>query len=643
MTDRTREFKERILAAVPIETYIGRYVALKKQGKYWKGLCPFHQEKTPSFTVTPDKGLYHCFGCGRGGDLFHFVMEMEGASFSEAMDILGKFAGIERPRGNTPVKKTREDFLLELNAKASTAFHDYLKSPNGQKYRSYLKDRGISDESVELYRLGAAPDEWRWLSGILQDRVNDALELGLLRESKGNRYDFFRDRIIFPILDTTGAVQGFGGRAMPGKDKEAKYINSSESSVFKKGKTLYGLYQGIREVRSRREAVIVEGYLDVIGLSQRGIGNALAPLGTALTEDHLKFLQRYTENLIFFMDGDLAGRQAALKFARLAVDYSNIKSSVVMLPTGMDPFDLSSQRDGEQIRVILENKIPSEMVLLMEVIYPNGFDGILKTVNHSGSPEEFAEFGRNYYTGNIEFPMKRDMTARRAGLEHLRAFVDGLNRDVDRELFFETGARLLGVSASSIKSESESSAKSAPIQRGDRYRGNEANVHDRRGPGNNIDKDPVIRTERVIVTEFLISPSLAAHYQKEMERFPFQDLHAETLWRVLEGRLLSGITWSSEDLKNFGLPAATVGKFAGILLQREDEEEIRSTLQDAPDPSEGIRDMLIQHQIKLMRRRMESLRREMEVVDEFRKEELTAEYFGLIGKLKDLEAKRKDG
>jgi DNA primase catalytic core len=387
----SRDYKEQVIAAVPIESYIGRYVPLKRAGKRLTGLCPFHGEKTPSFSVTPEKGLFYCFGCGKGGDLLRFVMDYEGLSFPEALETLGRFAGIEKPKNFGGRKNDPREKLYDLNERVARSFTQYLQSSEGKDKADYLQSRGLTADTLDAFGLGGSPESWEWLRLKYPDHEKDLVHLGLLKagQQEGRPpYDFFRDRVMFPIRDAGGRYVAFGGRAMPGADKQAKYINSPESSVFHKSGVLYGLYQGLSEIRSKGECFLVEGYMDVIGLHQAGYRTACAPLGTALTPEHLKLIARYTSSLTCIFDGDRAGRNAALKFARLSIEQGGLRSRVILLPAGQDPFDLALQLPAPRLERILgeEYRVPAERFYLLEVMFPGRFTGEVAQADRISDP-----------------------------------------------------------------------------------------------------------------------------------------------------------------------------------------------------------------------------------------------------------------
>ena len=379
------QLKDRILATVPIESYIGRYVRLKASvsGGSLRGLCPFHKEKTPSFTVSPNKSFFYCFGCGKGGDLFRFVMEREGLDFRQTLVHLARHAGIPLEASSNKRASQKETQLLELNAKVMQTFCDFLSSSQAKPHREYLRKRGISQESIKFFNLGASPERWDWLQGSYPQYEKELLSLGLLRQKEKSQkpYDFFRNRIIFPILSLDKKPIAFGGRTLPaesGQGKEAKYINSSESPLFKKSRLLYGLAQNLSELRSRQEALLVEGYLDLIGLWQVGLRHSCAPLGTALSMEHLRSLSSYVKSVTFLFDGDEAGLRAAQRAAALSLKISNLQCHICILPLGSDPFDLCASGSASQLNLLLEHRIKNTDFFLMESMLPLRFQKFQK-------------------------------------------------------------------------------------------------------------------------------------------------------------------------------------------------------------------------------------------------------------------------
>ncbi len=341
------EVIDQVLRTSNIVEVIDGYVPLKQTGKYYRALCPFHTEKTPSFTVNPERQIFYCFGCGEGGDVFRFLMRREGFSFPDAVRHLAERAGIPVPERGRP----REEGLLklfELQRLACDHFRKILKAPEGVAAREYLSQRGVGSEAVERFQLGYAPAEW---DGLLREmtrlgltpRQVEAAGLALPRQGGRGYYDRFRDRLMIPICDSTGKIVGFGGRALG--EQQPKYINSPETPVYKKGVHLYGLHLASRAIRETRGALVVEGYFDAISLHSAGFPQTVASLGTALTADQVALVRRYADKVTLIFDPDPAGIQAAWRGLELLVA-EELGVGVVILPHGKDP-DTFARESGK--------------------------------------------------------------------------------------------------------------------------------------------------------------------------------------------------------------------------------------------------------------------------------------------------------
>ena len=327
---------ERIREAAGLVELIGSTVALRKVGQTWKGLCPFHNEKTPSFTVNPDRQAYHCFGCGAGGDCFRFVMETEKLGFVDAVQALAERFGVPLPK---PAEEEQHGRVYAALEEAATFYRRALEDPEaGRAARDYLAGRGFTAATLEAYGLGLAPVGWDALVQRLGPRFGAAalVEAGLaLRRERGEGlYDRFRGRVVVPLRLPTGRVVGFGGRALG--DEEPKYLNSPETAVYRKGRFLFGLDRARAAIQARGRAVLVEGYFDVLGLAQAGVEEAVAPCGTALTADQCRLVKRTAPRLLLVFDGDAAGQAAAEK-SLLPVVQAGLEAQVAILPAGEDP------------------------------------------------------------------------------------------------------------------------------------------------------------------------------------------------------------------------------------------------------------------------------------------------------------------
>ncbi len=350
-----------VLQAVDIVDVVSGYTSLRKRGATYTGLCPFHQEKTPSFTVSADKGLYYCFGCGEGGDAVRFLERMENLSFSEVIEQLAERYGVpleyEEGKGADAAGRDREARILLLLEKAATFYERYLwETSNGKAAQEYLRKRGLKEEVCRAFRLGYAPDEWRGLQrratkeGFSDRELEDA---GLVVRQSGHVYDRFRGRLMFPLVDHRGRVVGFGGRTL--KDENPKYLNSPEGPLYQKGHLLYGLYQARKAIADADEVIVVEGYTDVLALAQSGTPNVVASMGTALTEAQLALMTRFTKNITFMFDADRAGTDAALRSGDLARNQS-LRPMVALLPKGMDPAEVAVAGGRSAVEQVLRDK-----------------------------------------------------------------------------------------------------------------------------------------------------------------------------------------------------------------------------------------------------------------------------------------------
>ena len=315
-----QDFIDDLIERADIGEVIGRRVEIKKAGKEFKACCPFHNEKTPSFTISPEKGFYHCFGCGAHGTALGFLMDYERLTFVEAIEEVAKMLGVSVPKTKENIAKSKErNSLKDLLQNISNYYEQNLKGSD--KAIKYLKSRGIDGKTAKHYALGFSIDSWDDIThkfGVTQEDKKRLLACGLLIEKDdGGFYDRFRNRLMFPIKNNKGEIVGFGGRIID--DEEPKYLNSPETSLFKKGELLYGLYESKKSIADKRKAIIVEGYTDVIGLYQNKIGNSLATLGTATTEIHINKIFRISDQIIFCFDGDNAGKKAAKKAMELCL------------------------------------------------------------------------------------------------------------------------------------------------------------------------------------------------------------------------------------------------------------------------------------------------------------------------------------
>jgi DNA primase len=375
--EKVREVRER----APILEVISDYMSLRKSGANYQGLCPFHGEKSPSFNVNPARGIFHCFGCGAGGNVVTFVMRMEGMNFPQAVKFLAKRVGVEipeRPLTRDEKRKVDEqEQLYQINEIAGEFYRRVLESDEaGAAGRSYLERRGVDRETAATYRLGFAPAGWDSLAKHLQRKgiAPDVAEhLGLLRKrDNGGYYDTFRNRLLFTISDLHGRAIGFGGRVMD--DSLPKYINSPESAVYRKSEVLFGLDLAKKGMREKGSAIIVEGYFDHLALYRAGYTNVVATCGTALTPPHVKLLRRYAEKVFMLFDGDEAGQKATLRSMELFLEEA-YPARVVQVPSGDDPDTFVRREGAAAFAPLLEQAQP---------IFEFFYRGLMKSLDTRG-------------------------------------------------------------------------------------------------------------------------------------------------------------------------------------------------------------------------------------------------------------------
>lgn len=364
-----QDFIDDLIARADIVEIVGRRTQLKKAGREFKGCCPFHDEKTPSFTVSPGKGFYHCFGCGAHGTTIGFLMEYDHLSFVDAIESLANTMGVQVPRNESDQPTRHYDELFSLMETVARHWQGCLKESSMAV--EYLKTRGIDGSTAKRYGIGYAPDGWSNLLdkfGKSDEATERLLATGLIiRKDDGKDYDRFRDRLMFPIRDGRGRTIGFGGRVMG--DGEPKYLNSPETVLFHKGRELYGMYETRQAIRNIERLVVVEGYMDAIALARFGIDFAVATLGTATTNEHLNRLFRLTENAYFAFDGDRAGRKAAWRALENALPEIREGRQIrfIFLPDGQDPDSFVNANGADAFMKLLDAGLPLSTFMIQEL------------------------------------------------------------------------------------------------------------------------------------------------------------------------------------------------------------------------------------------------------------------------------------
>ncbi|MBE7438078.1 MAG: DNA primase [Spirochaetales bacterium] len=584
------EIRDEIVRAVPVESYIGKYVKLKKTGKSYSGLCPFHQEKSPSFTVTPEKGLYHCFGCGKGGDLFRFVMDYEHVSFPEALAILAAYAGIElKSQGSDSHKR-----LYDLNGRVALYYASLLQG----KPRDYLKGRGLTEEAIEHFQIGYSSPE----KNALQKQFPAEEGLASLRLIN-NGYDFFRGRIMFPIRTYSGRVAGFGGRKIADEDFGPKYLNSAESAIFRKNDLFYGLSDALPAIRRSGRVYVVEGYLDVMGLWQSAAQGAVAPLGTAFNARHLQILKRYAREIVAIYDGDAAGRKAALKFARLAVDHGE-EASLVLLPRGLDPFDLCQALSPPEVHNLLERTVPTDYFLIMETMFPD----IVPAA--SGGIEEQARELQDYYLGKNLLALPGDLGGRKKARDLFFELYRNIQRPSNKELYLEHAALLLRMSRGALKEELGGETRNAPVAK--------AAVRKSALPASG----PFAAIERRLMVLCLLEPEAFREEYETLSRIEWRDDPALLLFQLLEYRAGGGRSWLAQEITESGdLPPEIAALFRGFLLSAAGTED--GSVETAVAE---VRELCLKHELAILNEELGRL-----------KKDALEERFDLIKRVKALE------
>ncbi len=367
-----------------IETAVSQYVNLKRRGKNLVGLCPFHSEKTPSFTVYPENGSFYCFGCGVGGDVFTFTGLIENLDYMESIKLLAERSGISLPQdGYDDSMQRLKKKIYDINRDTARFFHSFLMSPGGKWALDYLTGRGLTVKTIKHFGLGAAPDSWDALIHHLKEKgytESDMLAANVIGKSnRGGIYDRFRKRVMFPIINIRGNIVAFSGRAMPGEDKQGgKYVNTSDTPVYKKSENLFGI-NFAKSVCSER-VILVEGNMDVISLHQAGFENTVAPLGTAFTTEQANLLSRYTKEIVLMLDADAAGQKAVRRASGL-LENTGLSVRVVVVPDGKDPDEYIKKNGKERFAALLEGAVSDmeyKLLTAAKDIDLNSEDGRLK-------------------------------------------------------------------------------------------------------------------------------------------------------------------------------------------------------------------------------------------------------------------------
>lgn len=411
-----------------IETAVSQYVNLKRRGKNLVGLCPFHSEKTPSFTVYPENGSFYCFGCGVGGDVFTFTGLIENLDYMESIKLLAERSGISLPQdGYDDSMQRLKKKIYDINRDTARFFHSFLMSPGGKLALDYLTGRGLTVKTIKHFGLGAAPDSWDALIHHLKEKgytESDMLAANVIsKNERGGFYDRFRKRVMFPIINIRGNIVAFSGRAMPGEDKQGgKYVNTSDTPVYKKSENLFGI-NFAKSVCSER-VILVEGNMDVISLHQAGFENTVAPLGTAFTTEQANLLSRYTKEIVLMLDADAAGQKAVRRASGL-LENTGLSVRVVVVPDGKDPDEYIKKNGKERFAALLEGAVSDmeyKLLTAAKDIDLNSEDGRLKYL--AAAAEIIAAtddiMTRDIYIGRLSEKYGVSRTALNARIDELR-------------------------------------------------------------------------------------------------------------------------------------------------------------------------------------------------------------------------------
>lgn len=548
-----QNFKERVRREVSIDSYIGRFVPLKRAGRGLTGLCPFHNEKTPSFSVNPESGYYHCFGCKASGDIFKFVMDYQKVDFLKSLEILSDYSGIaltERTHAEEEEDRKKE-FLYQISERAKAYFQKNFQTQSGEVALKYLEERGLYEADIKLFGIGFALPGF---SNILKDLFRSESEaklgesLGLLKRQDANKdpYDFFRNRIMFPVIDPKGRTIAFSGRIL-GTSEEAKYINSPNSLIYDKSRSFYNLNLAQDAVRKTREAIVVEGVFDAVGLYRKGVEAVVAPLGTGFTENHARILKNIADKVILMMDSDSAGAKGAFR-AVTFLNKEGVDVRVASIPEGKDPFDFSLGHNKLEIREVLEAAGSASQFMISQ---------ILAGTTASSVPE-----------------------AKQASVRRLMDFVKTMEKQTDKEVYLKEGAKQLGISFSAIFQDFAGTAqKSSPPLSVDTNRTTKTIQAPRRVSSVQV-------CERKMIAK-LIQNQEHFEFSDEILNLEFQDEASSFLWDYLYTKYLQNEPISvAEILSKEDIPQEYLGHLAEHFNTEENQGE---------DSKQLFKELLWQH------------------------------------------------
>jgi DNA primase len=573
MGDEVEIIKDRL----DIVELVGERVALKKAGQHHKGLCPFHQEKSPSFIVSSSKRIWHCFGCNKGGDIFSFVQESEQLEFPEALAMLASRAGVELKKQSKQSSDKRQR-IIELLDLSARFYHEILMNqPAGKKGKEYLLKRGVKEETMQQFQIGYAPKSWDALQGFLRHKSfsqKEMVEAGVVGESsRGTLYDRFRGRIIFPIEDVQGRVIAFGGRIAPWHEtgEEGKYVNSPETTLYEKKRIIYNLHRAKQHISQKKVCLVVEGYMDVVMLVQQGMENVVASSGTAFTDEALTQLGRFTDNIHFAFDADAAGMKAATSATR-SVLASSMRVGLIVLPSGSDPADLALNSPDKLEKAI--NEPQSLITVLMRGL-------------QQAEGQDVEDF-----------------------LEELLPLVKVVNNPVFQGEMIQEISGILHVPESRI------------IARLDESMAKKTNALELKHTASEITAEPksiTITPEQQLIGMFVAFPDVRQYLMKELKTIFILADDVKTLYNVLHGLVLGdkGLAQASADDLVAKIPNENLSLAEG--LRSLSEERAAQSQEAVLREGEAILQVLKK---RYLGRKLENLKRELSAGDKLEHEKV---------------------
>ena len=603
----------RIISSISIESYISRFVSLKQRGRNFWGLCPFHSEKTPSFSVSPERGIFKCFGCDKGGNVISFVQQYENISFKEALTLLADRAGISlssKGKKETPQKKHKE-FLLDVNDWVCKLYSEEVSRPEVKKY---FDQRRISLDVQNHFSLGYAPGNFRFLENAVQKNIPDnkkesflnALNtLGLITQSSysdSGSYNQFKGRLIFPIYNISGKCIGFGGRILGESHKTAKYVNSTESELFQKKHCLYHLNHAKEAIRKNNQSILVEGYFDVIGLYQKSIYNAVAPLGTSFTKEQARLLKRYSDHLIIFFDSDSAGIEAAFRALKTAKS-EKIKTKIVSLVgasseagENQDPFDISLEKDQIDILSILDSS-KNELQFILWYFF--------------------------FHKNNIN-----NMEDKKTAILHFFSYVQDYHEHLWEKLeFIEKSSEILQVSPDVLKHDFKQFMKDQ----------SSFVAYRKYDTKKESEKKSIFRIEKDVLAILLKFPELWEN-ERLLDEMSWSSEEMYLLFYFFNDRLKTGEMWDWDHLNEVIsiLPENLSALLSGIILEFE---PVLEQQKEEKNYSSDLKKMILQCKLHEIENRLQVVQDRLNVDEKFENkdsESLTMEFRDLIEEKKKI-------